>query len=87
MTSTDTAREAAEQAWHDLLDKDDRTSPAEYPDMALITFDEFSEALSAGRRTAAEEMRERCAAEAEDHFASGIATAVRAIQIETEEPK
>lgn len=31
-----------EAAWRDLLEKDDRTSPAEYPDMALITFDEFA---------------------------------------------
>lgn len=28
-------------AWQELLDKDDRTSPEEYPDMALITFEEF----------------------------------------------
>lgn len=27
--------------WQDVLDKDDRTSPPEYPDMALITFEEF----------------------------------------------
>lgn len=26
----------AEQAWQDLIEEDDRTSPAEYPDMALI---------------------------------------------------
>lgn len=27
--------------WLDLIEKDDRTSPEEYPDMALITEDEF----------------------------------------------
>lgn len=35
-----------EGLWQDLLDKDDRTSPEEYPDMALITFDEFRAALA-----------------------------------------
>ena len=30
------------EAWRDLCEKDDRTSPVEYPDMALITFDEFA---------------------------------------------
>lgn len=28
--------------WLDILEKDDRTSPEEYPDMALITEDEFA---------------------------------------------
>ncbi len=27
--------------WQDLMDKDDRNSPAEYPDHCLITFDEL----------------------------------------------
>lgn len=35
-----------ERLWQDLLEKDDRTSPAEYPNMALITHDEFAAALS-----------------------------------------
>ena len=30
-----------EDLWHDLVEKDDRTSPEEYPDMALITYEEF----------------------------------------------
>lgn len=34
-----------ELLWQELLEKDDRTSPAEYPDMALITFDEFCDFL------------------------------------------
>lgn len=31
--------------WQAIIDKDDRTSRDEYPDMALITFDEFNEAI------------------------------------------
>ena len=34
--------ELIQNLWQDLLDKDDRTSPAEYPDMALIAFEEFA---------------------------------------------
>lgn len=30
-----------DKEWQELLEKDDRTSPAEYPDMALITRNEF----------------------------------------------
>lgn len=33
--------------WRDLCEKDDRTSPEEYPDMALITADEFCQTLDA----------------------------------------
>lgn len=36
------SKKTVEQFWQELLEKDDRTSPEEYPDMALITFDEFS---------------------------------------------
>jgi len=31
-----------DEAWQDLVEKDDRTSPEEYPDMALITHDELA---------------------------------------------
>lgn len=41
----DEGEASARQLWQELLEKDDRTSPAEYPDMALITFDEFAAAL------------------------------------------
>lgn len=34
-----------EQSWQALLDKDDRTSPEEYPDMCLITRAELSDFL------------------------------------------
>lgn len=30
-------------AWQELIERDDRTSPAEYPEMALITRDELAE--------------------------------------------
>jgi hypothetical protein len=33
--------ETREAIWRGLLEKDDRTSPADYPDMALITRDEL----------------------------------------------
>ena len=32
-----------DEAWQDLVDKDDRTSPEEYPDMALITREELAD--------------------------------------------
>lgn len=39
---------AVAAAWCDLCDKDDRTSPAEYPDMCLISRDELGAAISQG---------------------------------------
>ena len=36
----------ADALWQDIIEKDDRTSPAECPDMALITWDEFRSALT-----------------------------------------
>lgn len=36
----------ARREWQELVEKDDRTSPEEYPDMALITFDELREIIS-----------------------------------------
>lgn len=38
---------AVDAEWQTLLDKDDRTSPLEYPDMCLITKDELSGAMRA----------------------------------------
>src|SRR5690606_1198983 len=35
-------REAVDDAWRDLVEKDDRTSPEGAPDMALITRDELA---------------------------------------------
>lgn len=32
--------------WQELVEKDDRTSPEEYPDMALITRDELADFLA-----------------------------------------
>lgn len=68
-------------AWQSLLDKDDRNSPADYPDMCLITKKELAEyiadavAIEAGlnivvgnasTRMAARLERERCATVAEN---------------------
>lgn len=38
-------REALDECWDDLVNKDDRTSPEEYPDMALITREELGDYL------------------------------------------
>ena len=46
--------------WRDLCEKDDRTSPEEYPDMALLTFEEFCSLLAAARRRGIEEAALRC---------------------------
>jgi hypothetical protein len=35
--------------WQELVEKNDRTSPEEYPDMALITCDELAEIISRAR--------------------------------------
>lgn len=37
----------ADEAWQDLLDKDDRTAPAEYPEMCLITHAELAAYMAA----------------------------------------
>lgn len=40
-------REAvAREAWQNLLEKDDRTSPVEYPEMCLITFEEARDLIA-----------------------------------------
>lgn len=36
----------AREFWKELVEKTDRTSPVEYPDMALITFDELAALLA-----------------------------------------
>lgn len=35
------AEQLTEKAWQELLEKDDRSSPTEYPEMALISFEEL----------------------------------------------
>lgn len=52
MSDKNPARHADLELWTDLLEKDDRTSPDEYPDMALITQDEFLYCLKAARDAA-----------------------------------
>jgi hypothetical protein len=36
------ASELTQRAWDDLINKGDRTSPPEYPDMTLITSEELA---------------------------------------------
>jgi hypothetical protein len=50
---------SASSLWTDLVEKDDRTSPEEYPDMALIKFEEFEYILDhyASQRISAETER------------------------------
>ncbi|MFD2501443.1 hypothetical protein ACFSTI_24900 [Rhizorhabdus histidinilytica] len=55
------AAETVDALWLELCEYDDRTSPEEYPDHALITRDELAEFIA--RAVAAE--RERCAVIAE----------------------
>lgn len=43
--STD-AGALADEVWQELINKDDRTSPEEYPEMALITSDELADFMS-----------------------------------------
>lgn len=43
--------EVLRDAWNDLLEKDDRTSPEDTPDMALITFEELYEFMCRAQRS------------------------------------
>jgi hypothetical protein len=45
---TDIPEDVVERLWRDLCEKPDRTSPPEFPDMALITLDELRAALRVG---------------------------------------
>ena len=42
-----------ELLWQNHIARDDRNSPEEYPEMALITFDEFAAIFQAGHEAAA----------------------------------
>lgn len=42
LTKYQTASPLIQYLWQDLMEKDDRNSPAEYPEMCLITFEEFA---------------------------------------------
>jgi hypothetical protein len=70
--------ERAKALWQDILDKDDRTSPAEYPEMALLTFDEFVVALNIERNRALEDAAHYVA----EHGHVGLATGLRAMKTE-----
>lgn len=54
-----TVDELAAELWQELVDKDDRTSPEEYPDMALITYNEFIYYLSEHTRQSTAELEQR----------------------------
>lgn len=43
-----------QDAWDELVHKDDRTSPGEYPDHCLITFEELRDFMSRSRCISAE---------------------------------
>jgi hypothetical protein len=45
----------AREMWEELVEKDDRTSPKEYPDMVLISFEELCNYIVAARAEALEE--------------------------------
>lgn len=45
MTLTMTPAAMVEEYWQELLDRDDRTSPADYPDMVLISREELTAAV------------------------------------------
>jgi len=55
--------DVTQAAWQELVEYDDRTSPEEYPDMALITFEELRDFMA----RAAKAMQERCAKVAQEH--------------------
>lgn len=70
-----------DEIWQGLLDKDDRNSPEEYPDMVLITQDELRAALSSplqGRRAAIIEALRTVPAEPKEGIAERAADAVLA---------
>lgn len=49
-TTHPTFDDVVREAWTDLVEKDDRRSPEEYPDMALITQDELREFMERVRQ-------------------------------------
>jgi hypothetical protein len=61
MTATPDIDAMATELWQELLDKDDRTSPEDYPDMALITRDELVDFLHVIAEAERDRLRERVA--------------------------
>lgn len=47
LTKYQTCAPIIRDLWQDLMEKDDRNSPAEYPEMCLVTFEEFAGYLEA----------------------------------------
>lgn len=56
----------AEDAWMDLVEKTDRTSPAEYPEMVLITFEELRDYMREFADREIERLREALAGLVDD---------------------
>lgn len=48
---SEAAGETVGDLWAELLDKEDRTSPEEHPEMALISFDEFADFIERAHPT------------------------------------
>lgn len=55
MTKPEIDAEGLDRIWSELVEKDDRTSPTEYPDMVLITREELAHYLAATRTRESEE--------------------------------
>lgn len=51
--------ESVESLWQDLIEKDDRTSPEEYPEHALITFDELADYIARAKPVASHPLPDR----------------------------
>lgn len=62
------------EAWQELCEKDDRTSPAEHPDMCLITRDELLGYMSLANAEGERAGIERAAKVCDDSFRDGSLT-------------
>lgn len=69
---------SVEDAWNDLLDKDDRTSPAEYPDMCLITMQELAGYMTADAQEPAAGLKQMAEEMLRDTNAAMLAASSRA---------
>ncbi len=63
-----------DDAWRELCERDDCTSPAEYPDMCLITHDELAEFMSRAALTSAKAPEDHPDDIAVDRFAVAMKT-------------
>lgn len=56
LTKYQAAPPIVRELWQNLMEKDDRNSPAEYPEMCLVTFEEFAGYIEAGAAQAVAEV-------------------------------